>query len=193
MERIVGIGIAAFVAWTILFNPPTLTLPPGTKEVAHHIATGIMRESNDVDETIKISDEKGIDLGHLFIRDGRMLEPTSPAEPNKFSTERTEYRYLIDLRSDIGVWSGAFLGSGETNRIQYGLRYSPTRLLYGTVAPDLIVGEEAAGLGISVFPATDRCGRFWLHTGLGAWYVIPYDKDDKPATCLGLSIGLRPF
>lgn len=188
VERVVIVGVLIFVIWTVLVNPPKTQLPEGTQEAPHRVEHGLYRDDNAKDEQISLSDREGVHLGDLFLRDGRVLEPSE--KPNSFATEWTSYRYLLDLSPDVGTWAGVYRGS-RVSRLQYGLRLSPGRLLYRVVSPDLVVGEESAGLGFSLY--TPALGPFWSHTGIGAWYVYPYDRDAKPDVVVGLTLALYPY
>ncbi len=84
------------------------------------------------------------------------------------------HEYLYDPGFDIGTFGG-YAVSGTVPRFQVGLRYSPVRLSWGILAPDVVASQTAAGVGLSVYPPSTYFGRWWDHFGLGGWYVAPYD------------------
>jgi hypothetical protein len=88
----------------------------------------------------------------------------------------TIHRYPIDYDADLGAWAGARVGGtdGESG-LDIGLRFSPVRFLYGSLAPDLLVSPKQAGLGVSLYPPAQTVGYKWQHFGLGLGYVADYD------------------
>jgi hypothetical protein len=197
-EAVALVAVVAFI-WVVVKNPPTVKGPAGTTEIPTETSLAGVRGEDDADSAITLTsrDEQRTYLGRLLVRDDRVYEPDGSREPrNLVDARRERFAYLLRFGLDAGAWGAGYLGSssedGDTRRIQYGVRFSPVRLLYGTVAADVVAGEESAGIGVSVYPITDRCGRFWEHTGLGAWYLVPYDRRDRPAWALGLSISTYP-
>lgn len=191
-REVLALVVIGFFFWTVIRNPPSVQGPAGTAEIPTSNSLAGVRDKGaaDAEITFTARDEKRSYLGRLLVRDGRVFEPDGTQEPrNQFDAERRRYRYLLDFPLDAGAWCGAYLADGEnTSRIQFGGRFSPVRLLYGTTALDVVASEDVAGIGVSVYPITDRCGSFWEHTGLGAWYVVPFDRSDRPAWVIGISI-----
>jgi hypothetical protein len=198
-KEVVALVAVGVFFWVVVKNPPTVNGPAGTTEIPTETTLSGIRGANDADSVITLTsrDEKRTSLGRLFVRDDRVFEPDGSLEPrNLVDAKRERYAYLLQFGIDAGGWGAGYLGSlsddGDTRRVQYGVRFSPARIFYGAVAPDIVAGEESAGIGISVYPITDRCGRFWKHAGLGAWYLFPYDRRDNPAWSFGLSFSTYP-
>jgi hypothetical protein len=130
--------------------------------------------SDNADGTYRVYDPVGKLVTAFHVRDNRVSE----LPRDKESTYRTAYdRDLYALKSgfDVGVWSGYGDLGPDTDSWQTGLRYSPLRLLFGTVSADLALSRGAAGVGLSVYPPPDYVGPTWAHIGLGVWYVAPFD------------------
>jgi hypothetical protein len=190
-EGVVGIVIVAFLVWTTWAHPPRL-VPDDATEIPKKVELHGVRQAQAADETLDLFDrETGESRGTLYRRSDVMWEPKSPINADR--VKWTEHRYIFEFVTDAGPWAAAYLGSGNTSRFQRGLRVSPARIGFGVVSPDIVIGEEAAGVGVSLYPRTDLLSPFWHHVGVGGWYVVPYDRDVDPGVCVGLSLSLVPY
>jgi hypothetical protein len=104
--------------------------------------------------------------------------------------------------SDWGTFAGARFGSryikgsdGGTadDRIVVGLRAAPFRLLYGTLAPDLLIAPHDLGLGISLYAPPDLCGGSFDHWGLGAAHLFSTSHAGGSSNLIYLSFSTFDF
>jgi hypothetical protein len=93
----------------------------------------------------------------------------------RFDVEIQRHDYLADLRWDIGLFSCMRLSKQDRESvIDVGLRVSPARLLYGVVAPDLLISPYQAGVGASLYlPDNIRAGIF-SRIGAGCAWMSDY-------------------
>jgi hypothetical protein len=97
---------------------------------------------------------------------------------------------------DLGAFTGfrpASRGYDKLDPFTAGLRFSPLRLGYDCVAPDLVVTNEWAGAGVSFFAPERFVGSDWKHLGLGAWYGYPFrgQPDGPGGWTVGASFSIR--
>ncbi len=85
----------------------------------------------------------------------------------------------------VGAFGGISNIEGQ-RAAQLGARFSPCRLAFGVLSPDLVATNDAVGLGISLYPPSRAVGSTWAHFGLGAWYMAPWDGG-RPGTVFGVS------
>lgn len=191
-EYIFGILLLVFVLVTVWFNHPA----PSTnglqlveeKRPHFHGIRGTGDGDGTYEATAALPDGSSV-RGH-FIADNNRLYINDPADGSPHVTlAYTPDYYLLDAtRLDLGVWSGYNSRSTDStaDRFQTGLRYSPARLLYGTIAPDLVLSGDLVGGGLSVYPPRRLVGDYIEHVGLGAWYAAPFDGGG-PGWCFGLT------
>lgn len=67
-----------------------------------------------------------------------------------------------------------------------GLRASPCRILYGTIAPDFLIGAHEVGLGASFYAPVDYFGHQFVHWGLGVGRLWSLDQG-RPGNVIYLS------
>lgn len=118
-----------------------------------------------------------LDDGHLY----HAGEPPRADDPEAITASVAPDYYLADpTKLDLGAWAGYNTRGSDVRggRFQAGARYSPVRLLYGIIAPDLVVSEDVAGAGVSVYPPERLVGRYLGHVGVGGWYVAPFAGGD---------------
>jgi len=76
--------------------------------------------------------------------------------------------------TDFGTFAAVRTGhkfhgfNNDDGELVVGLRASPVRLLYGTVAPDFLVAPYDLGLGVSFYAPADLWGNRFNHWGVGA-------------------------
>ena len=176
-EKVIGGAILVAVAATLWFNmTPAATLngkdiiPPKTQ--FHMLRTG-----DQVDGTVKVTHVPSGDSFTTDVSSGQFYQDPEQGESGKWNTKILRDRYMIDPGLDIGTFAGAYMGGSTEGHdaMAVGIRYSPVRLLYGTLAPDLLATSDAAGVGLSLFPPPDYFGHAWNHVGIGFGRLWDYD------------------
>lgn len=180
-----AVAALAFLGLTFWFArapaPTTLgDLPVDTSTHFH-----LWRSSTDADGTYQVRDPDGHVVAAAHVRYNRVSQvPLGGDKP--FSIHYDRDYYLIEPVFDLGAWTGYARFGGDNHHWQTGVRYSPLRVLWGTVGADLALSQDAAGAGISLFPPADYLGGSWHHAGLGAWYMAPFDGG-SPSWVYGVS------
>jgi len=131
------------------------------------------RGKSDADRTLDFKDDHGRTVGRVLERDGVFYDP----EGSRLNTISTDDLYFAKPQYDIGAFAGfrpASRGYERLDPFTAGLRFSPIRLGYDVVAPDLVITNEWAGAGASFFLPERLVGADWKHLGLGAWYGYPF-------------------
>jgi hypothetical protein len=105
-------------------------------------------------------------------------------DPKQSTNSSFKYEYSIHYKPlsvgiDLGWWGGVIsTDTGEEeNRhraCDMGIRVSPARLLYGTLAPDLLVGTENIGIGASFYLPTGVGKGLWKKIGIGGAWMAGY-------------------
>ena len=182
----IAAAIIALLALKSSPAPPIGDIPP--VETKHEYP--LYRDDKGADAEVVASGPAGGELGRWLLddgqlfgpvdRDGRKLEGDALAHVNAtiVLTERVYDPFWAPggfERLDLGTFAGYRGGSDAAGeRFETGLRYSPVRTLWGTLAPDLVVGRYSAGIGASFYPPR-QLGRFWRHWGVGIWETAPYE------------------
>lgn len=198
----IGLGILLLIilSFVVLGRPPSSVngLTP-VKENAprFHLTKEKGNGEGTYDFTVPGTLEDGATTrtGSFVLYRGKLWE--NEKAPSNFKASFTPDYYFFDPELDLGTF-GAYRSnsSDDTSAFQAGLRYSPARFLWGTVAPDLIVSADVAGAGFSIFPPPKFFGGWWQHLGLGIWYSVPLGDDTAEATSdwmYGLSFSTRDF
>lgn len=144
-----------------------------------------------------ITDGASSRSGSFVLYGGRLYEDSKDTSDLR-ATFTPDY-YFVDIDPDggldLGTWAAYRKGSTEdTSGFQTGIRYSPVRLGWGIVAPDLVVSADVVGGGFSFYPPPQFVGGWWRHIGLGAWYTVPFGDDtglDSSEWSYGLSFTTR--
>lgn len=188
-QAFVGLVLLGLLALTVWFHSPAPSLPDGSKPVPTTAEFHWKADDNDIDGTFVVKDTVGAELGRWYLYDDQLYVAPG-ANPRATATLVRDYA-LIKPVFDLGTWAGYFNRSGEEgpNRFQIGLRFSPMRIAFGTLALDTVVSRDVAGAGVSLYPPT-RLGRWWRHWGLGAWYTAPFNGT-APGFAAGLSFSTR--
>jgi len=199
-----GIGavvIIAIVAVILWFHAPPSNIAGLTPITQDKPRFHLLRESGDGDGTVRIQPGTDNLPRDLVLLDGSLYDKEVAADVSKkladkgFRVSFTPDYYFIDAeRLDLGTWAGVRTASSDIiPRGQVGVRYSPARLGFGLLAPDIVASRDVGGVGLSLFPPPRYCGRVWSHFGLGAWYTFPFrDSSSGPSWCYGLSFSTRP-
>jgi hypothetical protein len=186
-----------FIAAIYLNNSTPSETPNGFKIVKPKSEIELIRENDDVtenDNQVKIShidrpnDVLSLRLWHDYIlypneKDGTPAIPTRRNDDGTttpiWKIEAVRKKYIFDPGWDIGAYAGYLSGpKGETDikPLDVGIRFSPLRI-WNTAATDILVSNQAAGLGISFYPAPERYGEGWSHVGIGYGRVISYSDE----------------
>jgi hypothetical protein len=179
-----AIGFIGTTFWFARTPAPSIAGDIAVKTETHFHG---WRGENDADGTLRIFDDKDRVVSAFHLRDNRVSEvpvernPDEPAYTARF--DRDYYLGQHDL--DLGVWTG-YSKLDNLQHWQTGVRYSPVRVLYDSISADAVISQDAAGTGISLFPPADSLGDFWRHTGIGVWYMAPFDGG-SPGLVFGFS------
>ena len=167
VEWLFGLALLAVLAVTFLFNKPADKLN-GRDPVPTDTAFHWMRHEQEVDGTVELS---GSGTGKFLIRDNQ-LYAADDATARIFTARQVQDRFFVDPYIDLGAWAG------YTNDVTAGLRLSPCRFLYGTAAPDALIGPHSFGVGVSFYPPPQYVGRYWSHLGLGVGRIRDFGDGD---------------
>lgn len=190
VTRLLVLGVAAWFAWTLVAG---LLQPAPTirgKDPVHYEPTEYhgWRAPEDADGVFTLHDRTtGRVAAQYPVADGVLHEAPGQRDAFPFTGTYTPSEYLGRWRFDAGGWAAVTAAGGPGLNAEAGIRVSPCRLLYGALAPDVVISDRTAGVGISLFPPTRWVGRPWDHVGVGAWYLVPLDSG-RPGGALGLSL-----
>lgn len=152
----------------------------------------LLRGASDADRSLDIKDAKGGPLGRVLERDGVFYDPHgTPLE-----TTVTSDLYLLKTQYDFGTFAGyrgASRGQEGLEPFSVGVRFSPIRIGYDVIAPDLVVSNQWAGAGASFYLPEHIVGPDWHHLGAGLWYGYPFagGSNAPGGWCAGLSFSIR--
>lgn len=152
----------------------------------------VWRGKSDADRSLDFKDDHNRIVGRVLERDGLFYDPNG----SRLHTVNTDDLYLAKPQYDIGAFTGfrpASRGITGLDPFTAGLRFSPIRLGYDCIAPDLVITNQWAGLGASVFLPERLVGSDWKHLGLGAWYGYPFrgQPDGSGGWTVGASFSIR--
>jgi len=196
MQKIAVIAlIIVAVVLVSSVDPHMADAPRGATKVDTDSDWRLIRTEDEVDSRVVLRDRAGAVVGEYLVRDGNLYTPQG--RENAVEATVIRERYALDPGWDVGAWAGWCTQAPERDdsdgdRLQAGIRFSPLRLGAGVVALDAVISPDVAGAGASVYLPPSYFGRFWRHTGIGAWYVVPYDGDAEPGLAVGLSFSTRP-
>jgi len=133
---------------------------------------------------------------------GDALDAWRKAHPDAhgqfYTTSFTPDYYLAERTFDLGCFaayrpSGRNVDQGRSSEaFEVGLRYSPIRFLYGTVAPDALLTANAAGAGISFYPPERYVGPRWHHLGIEVGWVASLSGHSPDGWLAGISFTTIP-
>jgi hypothetical protein len=190
VTRLLVLGVAAWFAWTLVAGllQPTPTIkgkdPVRYEPTEYHG----WRAPENADGVFTLHDRaSGRVVAEYPLADGVLHQAPEQRDATPFRATYTPSEYLGRWRFDAGGWA-AVTPAGRTGLgAEAGIRLSPCRLFYGSTAPDLVLSDRAAGIGVSLFPPTRWVGQPWDHVGIGAWYLVPFSPG-RPGGALGLSL-----
>ncbi|MFA6132551.1 MAG: hypothetical protein WC869_00890 [Phycisphaerae bacterium] len=152
----------------------------------------LWRGDKDADRTLDLEDSSGRHVARVLERDGLFYDEAG----SPLRTKVTDDLNFVKTQYDIGTFAGfrpASRGYDRLDPFTAGLRFSPIRLGYDVVAPDLVITNDWAGAGASFFLPERIVGPDWKHLGLGLWYGYPFrgQADAPGGWTAGLSFSLR--
>lgn len=208
-ERI-AIILAILVIGTTLFfaGPPTRTvennvvLPTKTK-------FGVVSKEDQADATLHLVAKKDIKAGSFLdidILDGVLSESKEQVVARGqfgIEAEVTRNRDFFDPAwkfpfSDFGTFAGyapdrkSEEGSDIDDGLVLGLRFSPFRTLYGTLAADILVSPNTAGVGVSAWLPSEHFGGVFSHWGVGYGHLWPTDSGSS-SNIFYISFSVKDF
>jgi hypothetical protein len=194
-NTIAGLALAAVVISTVFFN--NLGQPAGTIEGKDPIkedppSLHFYKTSKDAVGTLTIKDKNTNNVLGKYVMDGRSVLYDSDLNQDVIASFKSDY-YMVDWTElDYGAIAAVAYGA-NTHTIQPGLRVSPVRLLYGTMAADAVLTQDFLGIGASFYmPAKYAPTPALRHLGVGAWYCTTLNSDnDNPALLLGLTFSTK--
>lgn len=185
MQAIKPVIIAAvvFVAWTVYdANAAPVSTVAGKTPIDYKPdRLAGWKGPTDGLGTLTISDSTGPRVRYVVGDNGVLVEDPSQTADSGLTASFQSDRYVGQWSTDVGGFASV------DDRLRLGIRYSPTRLAWGYVAPDIVASESAVGLGISIFPWTKST---WHGIGAGCWYVYDLDSHDTRFS-FGLSSSIR--
>jgi hypothetical protein len=187
MQNLVGYAVIAYVAW--MFWGMTAQPPPSVDGMVPipYETTRLhgWKGPSDGEGLLTITNRSGDTVAQYVVGDSGVLhEDPGQQREGQFRASFEPSLYIGRWWFDVGAFAAA-----NTEDQYLGLRISPARLFYGTVAPDIVGSESSIGLGVSVFPPARNVGD-WSHIGVGCWYLHDLDRGDNRLS-LGLSTSIR--
>jgi hypothetical protein len=200
IETIAPFILICVLGATLYFNNSTPTVSTnGYSVVIPDRKVEIMRGVNDAkeeDNVVKLhhidkpEDVLDLRLWHGYVvfprdKDGNPIIPTRTKDDGTkepiWTLNQTRKEFIFEPGWDFGAYAG-YLGGGKEGTdikdFDVGLRVSPLRI-WNTFALDGLISNQAAGVGVSVYPAPERYGEIWSNLGLGYGRVITYDDDSQ--------------
>lgn len=152
----------------------------------------LWRGESDADRSLDIKDTDGGPRGRVLERDGVFYDPHGTT----LETTVVNDLYLVKTHWDVGTFAGyrnASRGVEDLDPLTAGLRFSPVRLGYDVIAPDLVLSSQWAGAGFSFYLPGHLAGPHWKHLGVGFWYGYPFhgSSDSPGGWTAGLSYSIR--
>ena len=198
VERAAAAAFALLVvcaAWSAQRAPPMLAdgATPVPTETKYYAFRGSSEPAVDAD--YRVLDGTGRLLVGLRVLDGEVyVAPgslstgvTVTGHKSAFFVDQGGAGSLPDLGTLVGAGSSDF-GDGH---LHVGIRYSPIRLVYGLIAPDVTLTTDAVGAGVSVYPPVSAVGPEWHKLGIGVWYGVPFKGGGAAGWFGGLSYSIR--
>ena len=182
----VAIGILALIIGAMIFfmSAPVVTvgnnvsLPTKTQFVT-------ILPKNAANGVIKLETKKAIPAGTSIDIDvlnngaSESREQATAREQSGISATYTRYRPLVAPAYNFPFSDFGTIASYKSGEVIAGLRTSPVRLLFGTTAPDLLISNKGAGVGLSFYGPPDILGSACKHWGLGFGRLWPFGHGDS--------------
>lgn len=169
-------GILIYVAISAGQQPPDKGTQTALKPTETTLS-GVRSHDNKPEADLQITHVPSGDRWGLSLYAGGLpYQEREQAGDDKWTYTYTRHRYISDLDIDLGAWAG-FRGNRDpsTPALDIGIRYSPVRLAWGYISPDLLISPNAGGIGASLY-ITDAPG-IWRNLGVGvAWMADFHDS-----------------
>lgn len=210
-ETIGFVVVGGVLLTTLLFSHPASSTNGLDRVKQNFSRFHSIRGDTDGDGTLEIKSTFDGRTGTLVLDRSQLYEPSTikPVAPTQLSgvelddwnkahepwytTSFTPDYYLIERTFDLGCFAAYRpRGRGHDQSFEVGLRYSPVRLLYGTVAPDALITEDAAGLGLSIYPPAAYVGPRWHHVGIELGWVASFAGSSPDGWVAGISFTTIP-
>jgi hypothetical protein len=195
LNKVIGVGILLIAGWIIYSNSP-LDPPKEIGEqtiITPNVPVELIEKPSVKGEkgNVKIKHIASGDTLEFDVFDSYLLLPTGTKSlPTKLdpNTGKSEPIWevvpsrpvsFVSLGNDFGMYAG-FLTSKSGNQTRtwdVGIKYSPVRFLFNSVALDMLASDQSLGIGLSFYPAPERYGYFWKHVGVGLGRVYNYSDD----------------
>ena len=173
MEKWAAVLLIAIIGFTFSLNKPPPTY--GDKQAVKTDTTfHLLRHEYDADSEMVVRSRAGDELGSFVLQRNTLYESREQAESGKIDATVLRHYYLAEPGFDFGVWAGP----ARDPALDVGIRVSPLRLVYGSIALDGVFSSQCVGAGLSIYPPPDLFGGFWRHLGLGAYYVADTGSGD---------------
>jgi hypothetical protein len=192
IAKLIGIVLVAFIGFTIYSSttPPSnlegQTAVEATKPKFH-----FWKGAGDSSGTYEITDKNTRAVLGTYDTDssGYLYQRPEQQKTGKLGISYTPELYFGEFTADFGIWGGAAPGAEHVG--QAGIRFSPCRLGFGSIAaPDIIVSRDIIGGGISCYTPKGWGPAWTTHFGLGLWYGAAYD-DSWRGPIFGLSFSTK--
>jgi hypothetical protein len=191
---VIAVILIAAVVWVIHVEKRPAPAVGGDTPVptTTHFNAFATPEQPDGDLTLSWTtrDENGSTVHHSAsadVRHGRVYQSDVQRKASDAEGLTLHYDHTISFADsnnlDIGTVAG-FAGLSSLSRFQVGIRYSPCRLFFGTVAPDALITRDAVGLGVSVYLPPSAYPEL-SHFGLEVGRLVPTHASTKPANFIG--------
>lgn len=183
---------ATIIGTTILFHRPAPSLA-GAAPVPTTTSFHFQPAKEKADGTLTVE----TDLGRTtaFVANGRVYQNDEQRAAGRAAGVKLTYnrdRNLWEPTIDAGCFASYWkLDATDIDRFQPGVRLSPVRFLYGTVAPDALVTSQGIGYGVSVYLPTEYFGyAFFDHIGLELGRLHAFDGSGS-AGVFGLAFSVH--
>ena len=144
---------------------------PVTDRTYHGIQDDDEKSTADITFTHRASG----DTRSISLYDDGVYEGKSDANDKKFDVQYHIHYYPFKIGLDLGWWGGIEPYHPEGDRpVDQGLRISPCRIAYGVLAPDLLIGTQSIGIGVSGYAPTGYATGIWKKVGIGGAWMADY-------------------
>ncbi len=148
----------------------------GTVAVPTKVELHLVKRSTDADATTVITRLSDGEQLHLYRKhfggiraDPKDIDKMDANGKRVWAVTDTSHYGLLDPGFDLGTFAG-YTHWHQRHRLsefQVGIRVSPLRLLYGTLAIDGLITGQGAGFGFSAYLPPSLVGEDFAHLGVG--------------------------
>lgn len=193
-----ALGILFFVFAKAGIVPPKeinnqVVIPPKVETEISRPVSAKTQEGEEILGSVVIKNNKTGDKLALDVLNGYLVLPQGVTEVPKYKNEsglevpvwsisHIKKEYWFDLGTDLGVYGGYLLGTKNEKDVRSfdtGIKFSPCRIAFNYLSPDLLIGPQGAGIGLSFYPRPERFGKFWDHAGIGIGREVIYTTAEQ--------------